>query len=164
VSRYGTTASTSANLFVAFEPLAGWREVAVTDTRGRRDWAWFIKGLLDGRHRDAERVVLVMDQLNTHSIASLYETFEPGEARRLAEKLEIHYTPKHGSWLNMAEIELGVISRQCLDERTEDKAALSAQLTAWTKARNKSRRRVDWQFTTTDARTKLKRLYPSIHA
>ena len=154
----------TANLFIAFEPLVGWREVAVTDTRGRRDWAWFIKGLLDGRYRDAERVVLVMDQLNTHSIASLYETFEPAEARRLAEKLEIHHTPKHGSWLNMAEIELGVITRQCLGERTEDKPALAAQLSAWTRARNRCHSRVDWQFTTANARTKLKRLYPSTHA
>lgn len=154
----------TANLFAACEPLVGWREVAVTDTRGRRDWAWFIKNLLDGRYRNAERVVLVMDQLNTHSTASLYETFEPAEARRLAEKLEIHHTPKHGSWLNMAEIELGVIARQCLGERVEDKAALAAQLAAWTKARNRQHVRVDWQFTTADARTKLKRLYPSIHA
>lgn len=153
----------TANLFIAFEPLAGWRDVAVTDTRSRRDWAWFVKGLLDGRYKNAERVVLVMDQLNTHSIASLYETFEPAEARRLAEKLEIHHTPKHGSWLNMAEIELGVIARQCLGERTEDKPALAAQLSAWTKARNRQHVRVDWQFTTADARTKLKRLYPSIH-
>jgi len=154
----------TANLFVACEPLVGWREVAVTDTRGRRDWAWFIKTLLDGRYRRAERVVLVMDQLNTHSTASLYEAFEPAEARRLAEKLEIHHTPKHGSWLNMAEIELGVIARQCLGERTEDKAALAAQLAAWTQTRNRQHVRVDWQFTTADARTKLKRLYPSIHA
>jgi hypothetical protein len=152
----------TANLFIAFEPLIGWREVAVTDTRGRQEWAWFIKGLLDGRYKSAERVVLVMDQLNTHSAASLYEAFEPAEARRLAEKLEIHHTPKHGSWLNMAEIELGVIARQCLSQRTENKAVLAAQLAAWTKARNRQHVRIDWQFTTTDARTKLKRLYPSI--
>jgi hypothetical protein len=154
----------TANLFIAFEPLTGWRETAVTDSRGRRDWAWFIKNLLDRRYRAAERVVLVMDQLNTHSIARLYEAFEPAEARRLAEKLEIHHTPKHGSWLNMAEIELGVITRQCLGDRIEDKAALTDQLTAWTKSRNRNHRRVDWQFSTTDARIKLKRLYPSIHA
>jgi hypothetical protein len=153
----------TANLFIAFEPLTGWREIAVTDSRGRRDWAWFIKNLLDRRYRGAERVVLVMDQLNTHSTASLYEAFEPAEARRLAEKLEIHHTPKHGSWLNMAEIELGVMTRQCLGDRVEDKAALIDQLGVWTKTRNKHHRRVDWRFRTTDARIKLKRLYPSIH-
>ena len=154
----------TANLFIAFEPLVGWREVAVTDTRGRRDWAWFIKDLLDRRYREADRVVLVMDQLNTHSAASLYETFEPPEARRLAERLEIHYTPKHGSWLNMAEIELGVIARQCLGDRIEDKTQLADQLRAWTRNRNRRHCRVDWRFTTANARIKLKRLYPSIQA
>lgn len=153
----------TANLFMAFEPLAGWRNVEVTDGRRRVDWAWFVKGLLDGRYRDAERVVLVMDQLNTHSPASLYEAFGPEEARRLAAKLEVHHTPKHGSWLNMAEIELSVLGRQCLVERADDKAALAAQVAAWQRTRNRRHRRVDWRFTTADARVKLKRLYPSVH-
>jgi hypothetical protein len=157
--RHGT-----ANVFVAFEPLAGWRHAKVTDGRCRRDWAWFIKGLVDGRYAGAERVVLVMDQLNTHSVASLYEAFEPGEARRIAEKLEIHHTPKHGSWLNMAEIELSVLSRQCLDERMDDKATLGKQASAWEARRNQRHSRVDWHFTNADARVKLKRLYPSVHA
>jgi hypothetical protein len=154
----------TANVFVAFEPLGGWRHAEVTDTRTRRDWAWFVKGLLDGRYRDAERVVLVMDQLNTHSAASLYEAFEPEVARRLAERLEIHHTPKHGSWLNMAEIELGVMTRQCLDPRTEDRAALAARVRSWVVQRNRRHRRVDWRFTTAQARVRLKRLYPSMHA
>jgi hypothetical protein len=153
-----------ANLFVAFEPLAGWREVQVTDSRCRRDWAWFIKDLVDGRYKEAEKIVLVMDQLNTHSIASLYETFPPEEARRIARKLEIHYTPKHGSWLNMAEIELSVLSRQCLGERMEDKATLKQEVAAWQTKRNQKHCRVDWRFTTADARVKLKRLYPSVQA
>ena len=114
----------TANLFVAFEPLAGVRHVAVTESRTRRDWAWFIKDLLDQRYPAADRVVLVMDQLNTHSVASLYEAFDPAEARRLAERLEVHHTPKHGSWLNMAEIELGVMARQCLGDRIADKRML----------------------------------------
>jgi hypothetical protein len=153
----------TANLFMAFEPLAGWRHVEVTDARRRVDWAWFVKGLLDGRYRDAERVVLVMDQLNTHSPASLYETFPPEEARRLAARLEVHHTPKHGSWLNMAEIELSALGRQCLAERAEDKPTLAAQVSAWQRARNRRHCRVDWRFTTADARVKLKRLYPSVH-
>ena len=152
----------TANLFMAFEPLAGWRHVEVTDTRTRRDFAWFVKGLLDGRYRDAEQVVLVLDQLNTHSTASLYEAFEPAEARRLAERLEIHYTPKHGSWLNMAEIELSVLGRQCLDDRMEDKPALLRGIGAWEEPRNDAKARVVWRFTTADARVKLKRLYPSV--
>jgi hypothetical protein len=153
----------TANLFMAFEPLAGWRHVEVTDARRRVDWAWFVKGLLDGRYRGAEKVVLVMDQLNTHSAASLYEAFGPEEARRLAAKLEVHHTPKHGSWLNMAEIELSVLGRQCLAERAEDKHTLAAQISAWQRARNRRHRRVDWRFTTADARVKLKRLYPSVN-
>jgi hypothetical protein len=154
----------TANLFMAFEPLAGWRHVEVTDARRRADWAWFVKGLLDGRYKDAERVVLVMDQLNTHSPASLYETFPPEEARRLAARLEVHHTPKHGSWLNMAEIELSALGRQCLAERAEDKPTLAAQVSAWKHTRNRRRCKVDWRFTAADARIKLKRLYPSVHA
>ena len=154
----------TANLFMAFEPLAGWRHVEVTDARRRVDWAWFVKGLLDGRYKDAQRVVLVMDQLNTHSPASLYEAFGPEEARRLAAKLEVHHTPKHGSWLNMAEIELSALGRQCLAERAEDKRTLAAQVSAWKNTRNRRRCKVDWRFTAADARIKLKRLYPSVHA
>jgi hypothetical protein len=152
----------TANLFVAFEPLAGWRHAEVTDTRTRRDFAWFVKGLLDGRYRDADKVVLVMDQLNTHSTASLYEAFAPEEARRLAERLEVHHTPKHGSWLNMAEIELSVLGRQCLDARIEDKPTLASEVAAWEAVRNDAKARVVWRFTTADARVKLKRLYPSV--
>lgn len=151
-----------ANLFMAFEPLGGWRHVEVTDSRCRGDWAWFIKNLVDGRYQEADKIVLVMDQLNTHTIGSLYACFAPEEARRLAEKLEIHYTPKHGSWLNMAEIELSILSRQCLDERMEDKATLTHAVARWEAKRNQHRHRVDWQFTTADARIKLKRLYPSL--
>jgi hypothetical protein len=150
----------TANLFMASEPLTGWRHAEVTDTRKRGDWAAVVKQLVDGRYRNAEKVVLVMDQLNTHSAASLYETFTPTEARRIAEKLEIHYTPKHGSWLNMAEIELSVLSRQCLDERMENKATLMREVAAWERDRNASKKGVNWRFTTVDARIKLKRLYP----
>ncbi|HYE19524.1 MAG TPA: IS630 family transposase [Tepidisphaeraceae bacterium] len=152
----------TANLFVAFEPLGGWRRVEATDGRRRTDWAWFVKDLVDGRYRDADKVVLVMDNLNTHTAGSLYEAFEPDEARRIAAKLEVHYTPKHGSWLNMAEIELSVLSRQCLDRRIADKAELRSQVAAWQAERNRKHCRTDWQFTAADARVKLKRLYPSV--
>jgi hypothetical protein len=152
----------TANLFMAFEPLAGWRHVKVTDSRCRSDWAWLVKDLVDGRYKSAEKIVLVMDQLNVHATASLYAAFPPEEARRIAEKLEIHYTPKHGSWLNMAEIELSVLGRQCLGDRMEDKPTLSQQVATWTASRNKKHCCVDWQFTTADARVKLKRLYPSV--
>jgi hypothetical protein len=152
----------TANLFIASEPLAGWRHVEVTDSRRRTDWAWFVKDLVDGRYKEAKKLVLVMDQLNTHSIGSLYETFPAEEARRIAEKLEIHYTPKHGSWLNMAEIELSVLGRQCLDERMEDKPTLVQEVAAWEAKRNQKHCRVDWQFTAADARIRLKRLYPSV--
>ena len=152
----------TANLFVAFEPLAGWRRVDVTDARCRADWAWFVRDLVDGRYEGAEKVVLVMDQLNTHTAGSLYEAFDPAEARRVADKLEIHYTPKHGSWLNMAEVELSVLSRQCLDRRIPDKAELRTQVSAWQDERNQKHCRMDWQFTAADARVKLKRLYPSV--
>jgi hypothetical protein len=153
----------TANLFLAFEPLAGWRHVAVTDTRKRRDWAGFVKALVNGRYKGTEKVVLVMDRLNTHSAASLYEALEPEEARRIAQKLEIHHTPKHGSWLNMAEIEFAALGRQCLDARMEDKPTLRREVAAWVEQRNREHARVDWRFTTADARIKLKRLYPSIH-
>ncbi len=153
----------TANLFIAFEPLAGWRHVEVTDARTRTDFASFVKGLVDGRYKDARKVVLVMDQLNTHSPGSFYEAFEPAVARRLAERLEIHPTPKHGSWLNMAELELSALGRQCLDERTENKPVLVHNVAAWEADRNRRKVKADWQFTTADARVKLKRLYPSIH-
>ncbi len=152
----------TANLFVAFEPLAGWRRVEATDGRRRVDWAWFVKDLVDGRYRNAERVVLVMDNLNTHTAGSLYEAFEPAEARRIASKLEIHYTPKHGSWLNVAEIELSVLARQCLDRRIESVEALLDQLEPWEADRNDRAVGVNWRFTTADARIKLRRLYPAI--
>jgi len=150
------------NLFVFSEPLTGWRSVSVTDRRTKADWARQIKALLDGRYAEADQVTLVLDNLNTHTGAALYEVFEPQEARRLFERLDIHYTPKHGSWLNMAEIELGVLGRQCLDRRLPDKATLAREVAAWQQERNSARATVDWRFTTADARIKLKRLYPII--
>jgi hypothetical protein len=150
-----------ASLFLAFEPLAGWRTVQVTDRRRRLEWAAFVRSLLDGRYREAEKVVLVMDQLNTHSAASLYEAFAPAEARRLADRLEVHHTPKHGSWLNMAEIELSALGRQCLARRIANRSTLTDQVAAWEAARNAAQTKADWQFTTADARIKLRRLYPS---
>ena len=151
-----------ADLFLFCEPLRGWRHVAVTDRRTRKDWAHCIKDLVDVSYPDAERIVLVMDNLNTHSPISLYETFAPEEAKRLLDRLEIHYTPKHASWLNMAEIELSVLSRQCLDRRIPDKATLEQEVAAWEHDRNTAGGTVDWRFTTADARIKLKRLYPSL--
>ena len=150
----------TANLFIATEPLAGWRHVAVTDSRKRIDFAAFVRELVDGRYKDAIKIVLVMDNLNTHSIASLYEAFEPAEAKRIADKLEIHHTPKHGSWLNMAGIELSVLGRQCLDRRIAQKATLVSEVAQWETNRNDAASRIDWRFTTADARIKLKRLYP----
>jgi len=151
-----------ATLFVEIEPLAGRRHVEVTERRTRQDWARFTKAMLDERYPDAIKVRLVLDNLNTHDVASLYETFPPAEARRLAERLEIHYTPKHGSWLNMAEIELSVLDRQCLDRRIPDKARLEQEVADWETERNLKGATVNWRFTTADARIKLKRLYPSI--
>jgi hypothetical protein len=148
-------------LFVAFEPLAGWRQVQVTERRTRRDWAWFIKDLLDNRYAEADRVVLVMDNLNTHSGASLYETFTPEEALRLLKRLEIHYTPKHGSWLNMAEGEFSVLQRQCLDRRIATSELLQQETAAWVAQRNQAAVGANWKFTTEDARVKLRKLYPS---
>ena len=133
-----------------------------TDSRTRRDWAGVVKALVDGRYRDATKVVLVMDNLNTHSVASLYEAFAPAEARRIADKLEVHYTPKHGSWLNMAEIELGALTRQCLDERMEDKQTLQREVAGWQARRNGAGVKANWRFTTADARVKLRKLYPSL--
>jgi hypothetical protein len=152
----------TANLFMACEPLAGRRWVQVTDRRTAVDWAQQIKDLVDVRYPEAQRIVLVMDNLNTHTPASLYEAFEPAEAKRLADRLELHYTPKHGSWLNIAEIELSVLARQCLDRRIPDKATLTAEVAAWQDRRNAADGRVDWRFTADDARIKLKRLYPAL--
>jgi transposase len=151
-----------AEIFMEVEPLGGKRHVAITEHRTRKDWAAQIKQMLDERYPDATKVRLVMDNLNTHSIASLYEAFEPKEARRLAERLEIHYTPKHGSWLNMAEIELSVLKGQCLDRRIPDMSTMQAEVAAWETDRNHSTRKIVWQFTTADARIKLKRLYPQL--
>lgn len=151
-----------ANLFMLFEPLSGKRTVRVTLRRTKRDWALLIRELCDEIHPKAEKIILVMDNLNTHAPASLYETFEPAEARRLLERLEIHYTPKHGSWLNMAEIELSILSRQCLDQRIPDIEALKAEVEAWGTLRLTESGRVHWRFTAPDARIKLARLYPKI--
>jgi DDE superfamily endonuclease len=148
------------NLFLTCEPLRGWRNVMVSARRTRIDWAHCIKALLDVHYPDAEQIVLVQDNLNTHTPASLYEAFEPAEAKRLADRLEIHYTPKHGSWLNMAEIELSVLAEQCLDRRLADQAILEREVAAWQVARNATGRGVGWRFTTADARIKLKHLYP----
>ncbi len=151
-----------ANLFLFCEPLANKRWVDVTERRTKVDWAEQIKELVDVRYPEAEVIVLVMDNLNTHTPASLYEAFEPAEAKRLADKLEIHHTPKHGSWLNMAEIELSVLSRQCLDRRVPDFETLRTEVYAWQERRNAKDGKIDWRFTTEDARIKLKHLYPSI--
>ena len=150
-----------ASIFVAFEPLAGWRHVAVTDNRRRGDWAHFVEDLLEGPYREAPTLVLVMDQLNTHSPASLYEAFAPEKAKRLADRLEIHYTPQHGSWLNMAEIELSVLARD-LPERVGTRSALEQRISAWEQRRNRACVTADWQFTTSKARIKLRKLYPTV--
>lgn len=152
-----------ANLFMFFEPLAGWRHVNVTDRRTRHDWAEAMRELADVHYPHAEKIVVVLDNLNTHDAASFYEAFSAPEAYRLAHRFEFHYTPKHGSWLNMAEIELSVLGRQCLDRRIPDKQALSAEVSAWEAKRNRDAVKVDWQFTTADARIKLKHLYPKYH-
>jgi len=151
-----------AEIFMEVEPLAGRRHVAITERRTRKDWAKQIKEMLDDRYPDACKVRLVLDNLNTHNIASLYETFEPQEARRLAERLEIHYTPKHGSWLNIAEIELSVLKGQCLDRRIPAMETMQAHVAAWEKARNNRTRKIVWQFKASDARIKLRHLYPNI--
>ena len=149
-----------ANIFIEVEPLAGMRKVKITDRRTQLDWAYFIKEMLEERYTDAKKVVLVMDNLNTHNIASLYLAFPPKTARSLANRLEIHYTPKHGSWLNIAEIELSVLKRQCLSVRIDCIEKMQAKVLAWNNDRNNRQKKVDWQFKTDDARIKLKRLYP----
>ena len=151
-----------SSLFMLFAPLDGWRRVEVRERRTKVDWAHVIKKLVDENYPDRDRIVLVMDNLNTHKLSSLYEAFEPAEARLIAERLEIHYTPKHGSWLNMAEIEIGVLARQCLDRRIANQDILRGEVNAWQNQRNRDVIRVDWRFTTENARIKLKSLYPSI--
>lgn len=152
----------TANLFMVFEPLAGQRRVKVTERRTAVDFAHLIREVVDEQYPQAEKIVLVMDNLNTHRPASLYEAFPPAEARRLLERVEIHHTPKHGSWLDMAETELSVLARQCLDRRIPDATTLTQEIAAWERHRNEAKCRVDWRFTTEDARIQLKRLYPSI--
>lgn len=150
----------TCSIFIFTEPLGCWRHVSVSERRTKIDWANQIRDLLETYYPDAPIIRLVMDNLNTHSISSLYEAFPPEVARRLAKRLEIHHTPKHGSWLNIAEIELSAMSRQCLDRRISDITLLKTELTAWEVSRNYSQKSVDWQFTTDSARIKLKRLYP----
>jgi hypothetical protein len=150
----------TANVFLCTEPLTGWRTVDVREHRTGVDWAHQIKSLLDDHYPTAEKVRVVCDNLNTHKVASLYEAFEPSEARRLAQRLELHHTPKHGSWLNIAEIELSVPSKQCLNRRIADLETLRHETKAWEQTRNAKQTGVDWQFTTEDARIRLKRLYP----
>ncbi|MCB1821144.1 MAG: IS630 family transposase, partial [Candidatus Competibacteraceae bacterium] len=152
----------AANVFIINEPLVGQRTVTVTTQRTAVDFAQVVRDLLEVRYPDAEKVVLVMDNLNTHKPAALYQAFEPAVARSLLDRLEIHHTPKHGSWLNMAEIELSVLSRQCLDRRIPDLETLTREVAAWEHARNANTQAINWRFTTPDARIKLKRLYPSI--
>ena len=152
----------TANLFMMFAPLEGWRDVKVTDQRAAIDYAQMLKELSDTHFPRVSKIVLVQDNLSTHKPASLYEAFPAKEARRLVERFEWRYTPKHGSWLDMAECELSVLSRQCLARRIPDKESLTKEVTAWRDARNKTHAKADWQFTTADARVKLKRLYPTL--
>jgi len=153
-----------ANIFMIFEPLAGQRDVEVTNRRTKKDYAECLRKISDEMYPDAEVVVLVQDNLNTHSPGSLYEAFEPAEAKRLADRFEVHYTPKHGSWLDMAEIELGILARQCLSRRIDNIDDLRRETRAWEMARDAADTNVNWRFTTKDARIKLKRLYPSLDA
>jgi hypothetical protein len=152
----------TASFFMMLAPLLYWRRVAVTGRRTAKDFAHVVRDLVDLHFPDADIIVLVLDNLNTHSAASLYEAFEPAEAKRIADRIEIHYTPKHGSWLNMAEIELSVLGRQCLDRRLPDIETLTTEVVAWEQSRNTAEVTVNWHFTTEDARIKLKKLYPSI--
>lgn len=152
----------TCSIFIFTEPLAGWRHVQASERRTKKDWAMQIKELLDIHYPQVKRVRLVMDNLNTHSISSLYETFPPDEALRFAKRLEIHYTPKHGSWLNIAEIELNAMTRQCLGRRIPDLSTLQIQLSAWERSRNSIQKTVHWHFSTQQARDKLKWLYPKL--
>lgn len=153
-----------ANLFIFFTPLENKRRIKITDHRCRTDWAEAMKELSDEDYPDAEKIVVVMDNLNTHSPISFYKTFPPEEARRLIERFEFHYTPKHGSWLNMAEIEFSVLGRQCLNRRIPNTEYLDREVHSWAKKRNEKSKTINWRFTTEDARIKLKRLYPQIEA
>ncbi len=150
------------NLFFFFQPLAGWRHVLITEHRTKVDYAYAMRYLVDDLFPDAAVVVVVQDNLNTHTPAALYEAFEPAEAKRILDRLEFHYTPKHGSWLNMVEIELSVLSEQCLDDRIPDDETLQREVEAWETARNEQRATVNWRFSTSDARVKLARLYPNL--
>jgi hypothetical protein len=152
----------TVNLFMISEPLLGWRHVEVTQRRTAQDFAEVVRWVVEELHPDADKVVLVMDNLNTHKLASLYETFPPEQARRIAERLEIHHTPKHGSWLNMAEIERSVLSGQCLDQRLENQEAVRQEVDPWEAARNERQVGVNGRFTTADARIKLRKLYPTV--
>lgn len=151
-----------ADLFMLFEPLVGKRYVEITDQRRRLEWAQVMRKLSDQLYPEAEKIVVVLDNLNTHTPAAFYLAFEPEEARRLVQRFEFHFTPKHGSWLNMAEIELSALVRQCLDRRIPDKVTLIREVEAWEEQRNADVVKVHWQFTTADARIKLKNLYPQI--
>jgi hypothetical protein len=151
----------TANLFLFFQPLAGWRKVLLTERRTKIDFAECMRYLVDELLPEAESVVLVLDNLNTHTPAALYEAFEPAEAKRILDRLEFHYTPKHGSWLNMVEIEIGILSEQCLDRSIPDRDMLASEVGAWECSRNERRATVHWRFSTADARVKLKRLYPN---
>jgi hypothetical protein len=152
----------SCSVFAVCEPLTGKSFLKVTEQRTKEDWANFMRDIIDGQYKDAEKIILVMDNLNTHGPGSFYKAFPAAEARRLAEKLEIHYTPTHGSWLNMAEIELSILARQCLSARIPSIQDVQAQVMAWQEERNKAHITINWRFTTKDARIKLKRLYPVI--
>lgn len=152
----------TGNLFLAFAPLDNWRTISVSERRTKQDWAYFMKDLVDVHYPEAEKITVVLDNLNTHTLASLYETFPAEEAHRIARKLELHYTPKHGSWLNMAEIEFSLLSRQCLNRRIATRETLQQEVRAWVTNRNASGATIEWRFTTQDARIKLKRLYPCI--
>lgn len=164
VERYDTEyeRNGTSNIFMSFEPLQGKRQVKITERRTKADWGKFIEEIVDIDYPAAEKIVLVMDNLNTHVGSSLYEAFEPAKAKRILDKLEIHYTPKHGSWLNMAEIELSHLSRQCLERRIADRETLSKEVAVWNKKRNEDSVVTDWQFKTADARIKLKKLYPIV--
>ncbi len=153
-----------SNIFMFFSPLENWRHAKVTDRRTSSDWAACMKDLVDVHYPDAERIVVVQDNLSTHTPAALYMAFAPEEAKRIWDKLEFHYTPKHGSWLNMAEIELSILSRQCLDRRIADQPTLKQEVAAWEARRNTAKATVEWQFTNADARVKLKKLYPTINS
>jgi hypothetical protein len=154
----------TANIFMFVEPLVGFRQTQVTDRRTRLDWAMALRDLMDGRYADAKVIVLVMDNLNTHTLGSLYEAFPPAEARRLAQRLEIHYTPKHGSWLNIAETELSALSRQCLSRRIGTIAELKSEVAAWEASRNEEQVQVQWNMTVDQARTKLHNVYPKLQS